>query len=372
MRHLEKNFRVLEGAVPYHGAMGFLDRAVVFSLSRLPPARAHDWACGALRLASSRRWALRLLRRLFAPREALPCQRLGLEFPSILGLASGFDRDASLLPALGALGFGHLEVGSLSSSCHRATPDPNLFLDRSQKALGYGQTRGMPGDSQVLAQLSRAYAACPKGASLAFPETMDRSSRDDFFALAVRISRSADFLTLVPAPFSAFGESPWLHPVRLGKALRELAPHLECPLLVKLPPATLAGPLLELAQASLESGAQGWVLGGGIPKSQVPPLKRRGNPDGWVTGRPATLPTLQAVEAVRRRFGLGPLVVASGGILEGADVLRAVRRGADLVQIYSALVLRGPSVVSQLTRETQREMRRLGIPHLEDLRGVDL
>jgi dihydroorotate dehydrogenase len=99
---------------------------------------------------------------------------------------------------------------------------------------------------------------------------------------------------------------------------------------------------------------------------------RIGTVHGHFSGPPLLEGTLQRVRLLRRLFGPRPVLIGSGGIFHGRDALALIRAGADLIQIFTALVYRGPSAPGSIGRELAREMRRLGVRSLSAIRGMDI
>ena len=356
--------------------MGITDQLFVRSLRLFGPKRAHSIASWLLKEASTRRWAKRFIRWKFDPTNIqIPCRFLDYDLASPIGLGAGFDLDGSLLPALGCLGFGAIETGSLQPRTYLDYLDPGLFVDYRLKLLGYNFSLGSSDWKEAAHQISRAYTRGIRGANIAVGQgsiaNVDKHF-EEVIEMATVLTKGIDYLT-IHTGFSAFErENILLDPLQLRKFLRVLSPRLDCPFLVKLPLGLDHKKFLHLAKVALEGKAAGWILGGALPKEYVPHLKLRRDKTFQVSGQPIRESSMQAITLLRSEFGLKPALVASGGIQSGKDLVQAIRLGADFVQVYSSLILRGPGIVKMMHKEARREMNHLGVKHIEDLRGIDL
>lgn len=348
--------------------MGILFHAIRFALFRLPPEEAHALALRAATAASRRRWVRNLVAWAYATEEPLLRTRcMGCDFPTPIGLAAGFDPDAQAIPLLAALGFGHLEIGGV-------TPRPSLGcqaprVGRIADGAGLWYQPGQPsGGPEVAARnLGRIYPGVPVGANLVArgplagegPEVMLEEVAETARVLAPIASHLTLTATVPGLPIGGFDD-----PGRLAAAVARILDRVEppCPpILVKLHHGMPAEQVDGLAASAMAAGATGLVLGSGSPGR-----------DGRVACGPALLEqTLNAVRRARRRLGPAAVLVASGGITSGIDALRAITAGADLVQILSALVYRGPAAPGLIAREMAREMRRRGARTLTSLRDAE-
>lgn len=349
--------------------MGLLFHAIRFALFRLPSEEAHALALRAAGAASRRRWVRNLIAWAYATEEPLLRTRcMGCDFPTPIGLAAGFDPDAVAVPLLAALGFGHLEIGGV-------TPRPSLGrkaprLGRIPDGAGLWYEPGQPSRGPEIAtrNLGRIYPGVPVGANLIGrgplagegPDVMIDEVAETARVLAPIASHITLNSTVPGLPIGGFDD-----PGRLAAAVARILDRVEppCPpVLVKLPHGLPPERMDGLAASAVGAGAAGLVLGGGAPEK-----------DGRVSCGPALLEqTLSAVRRARRRLGPTAVLIACGGITSGSDALRAVGAGADLVQILSALVYRGPGAPGLIAREMAREMRKRGARTLTSLRDAEV
>lgn len=368
--------------------MGLPFRLVRSMLFRLPPDEAHELVLRAAEAAGRRRWVRRLLSWCYRnewPTLATRC--MGTDFSSPLGLAAGFDPDARAVTTLASLGFGHLEVGSVLPSPWAGPPAPRMLRPSGLTGLVHRQGGPSAGVLAVARALGRAYPGAPLGVNVAgrglLPGETEADLVGDLTATCIALAPVATYLTLstcLPGLARRRGlESPEL----LGELVSGVVARLPAPrprVLVKLAGDLPLEVLEELAGAALAAGADGLVQGGArrdlaeLPEGVRERLAalRPELPEAAFSGPDLLEGTVVRVRHLREIFGPRPVLVACGGIFTGADVLRVVRAGADLVQILTALVWRGPAAPSLICRELAHELHRAGVRTLTALRGQDL
>ncbi len=291
----------------------------------------------------------------------------GVRFPSPLGLAAGFDKSARAVPALSALGFGHVEIGSVSVDPSAGNPRPRLFRVPAERAIVVNY--GVPNDgaSVVAARLAAAAAAVPVGVNVVStnrgggePES-DEAVIGDYVAAVRRLESSGAYVCLnLSCPNTRDGRGFFADRARL-RALLDALGAVARPLFIKVAP--FEGP------ADLDS-----LLGAvaGSPVAGFSVNLAPGNPfglPGAVSGPPCAAAAERTVAELYRAGGYP--VIGSGGVFTAADAYRMVRRGASLVQLYTALVYEGPGVVPRITRGLSDLLARDGLSSVSEAVGVD-
>jgi dihydroorotate dehydrogenase len=330
-------------------------------LFRLDPERAHALSLVALQVMGSVP-PLRAAQRLVTPRVEDPVEALGLRFPNRVGLAAGYDKDARALFGLAALGFGHLEIGTVTPRPQAGNPRPRLFRlveDRSViNRLGFPSR----GAAYVAARLGRRPTGVVVGVNVGKQrETPVDGALDDYLHLLETFAPLADYLTVnVSSP-----NTPGLRRLESGEELARLlapllrrrdelavvgpVPRRRTPLLVKLSPDLAADDLDAAVDAALGAGVDGIVATNTTLSrsgARSPLAGEGGGLSGALLAERSTAALARVAERVRGRA----LVVGAGGVM-GAEEGRAKRAaGAELVQLYSGLVYRGPGLVGETAR----------------------
>jgi len=347
-----------------------LARLAVACLRLLPPERAHR---AALRLAG-----IPLLRPRPAPEDPILASRVfGLDFPNPLGLAAGFDKDAEVPDAMLSLGFGFVEIGTVTPLPQPGNPRPRLFRLSEDRALvnrlGFN-SGGLAPVTERLAARGRARGIV--GANIG----RNKESADavaDYVQGVKALARYADYLAInVSSP-----NTPGLRALQSAEALDVLLAAIEKaraeagghrpPILLKLAPDLAPEDCRDIVRVALARGLDGLILGN-TTLARPPELKSRYRLEaGGLSGPPLlALSTHVLAELYRLSEGRIP-IVGVGGIASGADAYAKIRAGASLVALYTALVYEGPGLVGRIKAELARLLRRDGYARVADAVGAD-
>ena len=314
-------------------------------LFRLPPERAQSVAEAAL--------AARVVWRGLGPRigvrdEALSTSVAGIPLANPVGLAPGYDKQCRYLESLGHLGFGYVVGGTVTPDPRPGNPKPRVLRYPERESLV--NSMGFPSDglAAVVRRLQRQERR-PTPVFVSIAALNDEGFQRCHGALEPLV----DAVELNISSPNTQGLREFQEPQRLRLLLDRLNEHRRKPLFVKLPGysddqgeercVALVGPCVE-------AGVDGVTASNTLPV--VEPRLASGT--GGLSGREIFPSMLRAVAAVRREAGHKLAVHACGGIFTGEDAWRALRAGADTVQLYTALVYRGPFVVREICLELAR------------------
>jgi dihydroorotate dehydrogenase len=336
---------------------------------RVDPERMHRAAIG-VGAAMSRSAAGRMIARSWnAQFDVLRVSAMGLRFRNPIGLAAGFDKGGRLYHVIADIGFGHMEIGSISSRPWRGNPSPTLLRLPQDWGLINRPGLNSEGADVVFERLRGARFEIPVGINLvktADPDIAGEAAVRDYLDAVVRFYPRGDFITLnLSCPNTAEGRT-FEDPEILGQFLEgirqldgTLAVHGRKPLLVKLSPDLDDSILYEILTLARAYGIAGCVIGNTTTRRQTlttpkQVLDRFGF--GGLSGRPLK-PYIQemvgkAVASTPRDF----LVIAAGGV--GCDpgkhpaqeVWEYLEQGASLVQVHTGLIYRGPGLAGMINR----------------------
>ena len=317
-------------------------------LFALPPETAHGAALAALRAAGT-------LPRL-APRPR-DLEILGLRFPNRVGVAAGLDKDGVAAAGLARLGFGFVEIGTVTPRPQPGNPRPRLFRLTEDLALINRMGFNSAGAAAVAANLARVRNRIdvPVGVNIGKNRaTPAGDAAGDYAACLAAIYDVADYLTVNLSSPNTPGLRDLQSATRAHALIAELVAvrdrlGVTKPILVKLAPDLAPADLEESAQAVLAAGADGFVA---VNTTVARPAALR-SPNAGRTGGLSGVPLLpRAMDTVRRLracVGPDPAIIGVGGIATHADVAAMRAAGADLVQVYTALVYAGPQLAGELT-----------------------
>jgi len=338
----------------------FYERAVRPALFRLDSELAHELGLAAMRTLGRVPPACRLLEwRHRLPAAARPIEAFGLRFPNAVGLAAGFDKNGRAWPAAAALGFGHVEIGTLTAHSQPGNPRPRMFRYPAQQAVI--NRMGFNNDgAEVVAQRLAGYPGpgqrrIPLGINLGKSKItpIDEAVRDYLVSYRA-LAPLADYLVInVSSP-----NTPGLRELQDEARLRELLGALtqanrspdvrRVPLLLKIAP-DLDFPQVDAVLAVItEFGLDGLI-------ATNTTLARPGRfadvkQDGGLSGAPLRHRSTAIINYVVRATAGRLPVIGVGGITDIASAAEKLDAGARLVQVYTGMIYRGPFFAAQLAR----------------------
>ncbi|HEV7717035.1 MAG TPA: quinone-dependent dihydroorotate dehydrogenase [Steroidobacteraceae bacterium] len=324
-------------------------------LFRLDPERAQSVALAALSVRH----------RLGLARDRAPgtgaVELFGLRFTNRIGLAAGFDKSARHIDALGELGFGFIEVGTVTPRAQPGNPAPNLFRLVEDGALINRMGFNNEGVEQVARRLeARRYRGiCGVNIGKNADTPIEQSSRDYVECLRA-VYGTADYVTVNISSPNTRGLRSLQGAAELPALLAELSEAREqlqsshagkrLPLLLKLSPDLSAADLDRIAPQLLASAFDG-VLATNTTIGRPAFLRSRfAAEEGGLSGRPLQPLSLATIAGLRARLGAQYPIIGIGGISSVAHAQAAIGAGADLLQVYTGLVYEGPGLIKRLRR----------------------
>jgi dihydroorotate dehydrogenase len=337
-------------------------------------------ALGAIEHAPPLRAALRAS--LGKPDPRLAVGAMGLTFPSPIGLAGGFDKNALRPRALAALGFGFLELGTVTAQAQAPNAAPNMFRLPEDRAivnrLGFPNA-GAPAVCARIARLARSEIGVPVGVSIGKSRAVSLDPIEgaiaDYVTSFREAKRVADFVVVnVSSPntkdLRAMQGADVAHALLAELTRANTEPRV--PVLLKVAP-DLSDADLEALLAVVEEAKLDGVVATNTTIARAglstPPHRVEAIGAGGLSGPPLRARALEVVSRVRARLGKGPTVVGVGGIERAEDVIALVRAGADLAQMYTGFVYGGPFVARSIARDLSRRMDEAGARSVADLAG---
>ncbi|MFT4235994.1 MAG: quinone-dependent dihydroorotate dehydrogenase [Microbacterium sp.] len=325
-------------------------------LTRFTPETAHHLGMTAIRVLGSKplAWAVRAATR---PDEALRVRALGLDFPSPFGMAAGFDKNVVGVAGLDALGFGHVEVGTLTAVPQPGNPRPRLFRLVDDRAfvnrMGFNND-GAEAAARHLAKLRRGGAVV--GVNIGKSRVVAvEDALDDYVTSATILAPLADYLAVnVSSP-----NTPGLRGLQAVETLRPLLEAVkdaagDTPLLVKIAPDLPDDEVEAITVLAREIGLAGLIATNttisrdGLTSD---PLTVVNAGEGGLSGAPLEQRSLEVLHLVRRAVPDPEFCVISvGGVQTAADVRERLDAGATLVQGYTEFIYSGPFWAAHINR----------------------
>ena len=345
-------------------------RLVFPALSRLDPETAHDRTLAALEMAQSNQAGRSVLKALAGTIPDKPVNIGSLRFPNALGVAAGFDKDARVAAGLALLGFGHIEVGTLTPRPQAGNPRPRIFRLPSDGALI--NRMGFPnGGVEAAVPRLRELAESPRdfvvGVSLGKQKETDLANAvNDYVTVMRAVYPYSDYLAVnISSP-----NTPGLRELQGGRYLEELLRGLgeengrmaaanktaARPMWVKVAPDLALAELDEILSTLLGVGIDGIIIANTT-------LARDGLLDpaqaeaGGLSGHPLRSRSTTLIAHVHRQTGGALPIIGVGGVTTAADVREKLDAGASVVQLYTAMVYHGPGLAGRILRDLNRPDR---------------
>ncbi len=328
-------------------------------LFQLDAETGHEVGLAALRAAQPiPGWVALGVRRSREIDRYLARPLLGTTFPNPIGLAAGFDKDGRAVRGLAALGFGFVEIGTVTPLPQPGNPRPRMFrhpkLRTLQNALGFNN-RGMAAMVAALTALERlGPPPVPLGINLGKNKATPQSQAiDDYETLLRGLERFADYLVINLSSPNTPGLRDLQNETFLAELFRRAEGITKKPILVKISPDLPPAAAAELATASLDLGAAGLIATNTtIDYDLIPGCEPRGGLSGRIL-RDRSFATLQAIAPRIRDRGV---LISVGGIDSSEEALRRLDAGAHLVQLYTGMVFEGPGLPRRMAREMAARM----------------
>ncbi len=334
------------------------------ALFGLDAERAHRIGMEAL-AAYSRICRVNLPAADAARHPALRRPAFGLDFPNPLGLAAGFDKDAEAVGAWQSLGFGFVEVGTVTAHPQPGNPRPRLFRlpedDAILNRLGFNNLGAAAAAERIASERLRGRVRVPLGVNIGKSKLVENErAAEDYLESFSRVADVADYVTVnVSSP-----NTPGLRDLQTEEQLARLLDALveanakrkvPRPLLLKLAPDLDDAGALSCAETAVQRGLAGLI----IANTTISRAGLRGRvPDGpgGISGRPLFERSTALLRLIHERYGGRIVLVGVGGIMEPANAIEKLRAGAALIQVYTGFVYGGPGFPRRVLRRIAEEM----------------
>ncbi|HXC19995.1 MAG TPA: quinone-dependent dihydroorotate dehydrogenase [Steroidobacteraceae bacterium] len=321
-------------------------------LTRLDPETAHDLGLAGLR------WFEPLWPELKVP-PSLSVLSLGLEFAHPLGLAAGFDKNGDYLDALGALGFSHIELGTVTPRPQPGNPKPRMFRVANSCALINRMGFNNKGVDHLIARLSRSRFRGIRGISIGKNfDTPLENAQDDYLACLRKVYDCADYVAVnVSSPNTAR-----LRELQAGDGLQRIVGSLleerhalqarfakKVPLLVKVAPDLSEEQISVLARNLKNLGVDGVIATNTSTDLTVVGSAAVAH-QGGLSGAPLHPRSVRVISQLRAELGTSFPIIGVGGIVNADSALGMLRAGANLLQVYTGFAYRGAALLEEILR----------------------
>lgn len=322
-------------------------------LFRLSPERAHAVALNGLDVAQR----LGVLGAFSSKADPLPIKVMGLDFPNPVGLAAGLDKNADHLNALGALGFGFIEVGTVTPLAQPGNPKPRMFRLPEHQAIINRMGFNNEGLAHMLECVDRRSYRGILGINVGKnKDTPNEESESDYRKGISAVYTRADYITVnVSSP-----NTPGLRDLQFGDSLKSLLyaikdEQLKCqahfgryvPIAVKIAPDMDDEGVRFVACALKEAELDGVIATNTTISRDAVAGHQHANEAGGLSGAPVRDASLRVIQGLYAELGDELPIIGVGGITDGHSAAQKIRAGAKLVQLYTGFIYRGPELISE-------------------------
>jgi dihydroorotate dehydrogenase len=353
-------------------------------LFRLPPESAHELALRSLSFALGAEWTRKLAARRYQQASCEQLRRFNLSFRNPVGLAAGFDKNGRGAQGLAALGFGFIEVGTVTHLPQPGNPRPRLFRLPQDRALINRLGFNNDGAAAVAAHLSLHRPDCVLGINLGKSRAVSlEHAVEDYLASFELVQHLADYITInVSSPNTpALRELQRAEPLALlleaiQQRNREMASRgarrQPVPLLVKIAPDLSERELESIVEVSLRTKVDGIIATNTTTsrahlKTSEAEVAACG--DGGLSGKPLRSRSTAVVAALHRLTCGRLTIIGVGGIFNARDAWEKICAGASLVQLYTGFVYEGVGVLREINEGLAEYLRRDGFRSLDEAVG---
>ena len=324
------------------------ESAIHSLLLRMDPETAHSLAMSGLRRLQQVAPALQRFERQHRMVDSRLVQEIwGRQFLNPIGLAAGFDKDALAVPALAAMGFGFLEVGTVTPKPQAGNPRPRLFRHRELRSLQNAMGFNNAGMESLRRRLAETWPPpVPIGVNIGKNRQTELSTAaEDYRVLVRHLKATADYFVVnISSP-----NTPGLRDLQQSDAVARLLEvcqeETDTPVLVKLSPDMEDQAAADLAHVAVDGGAAGLVLTNTTVDYELVPDAQ---PVGGLSGRVLRRRSLELLNVVASEVFGRCVLISVGGIESATDAYTRLRAGAHLVQIYTALIYGGSRLVREI------------------------
>ncbi len=288
----------------------------------------------------------------------VPTKVMGIDFPNPVGLAAGLDKNGECIPAFGAMGFGFVEVGTVTPRPQPGNDKPRIFRLVEQNAIINRMGFNNKGVDYLVDQVRKANFKGVLGINIGKnKDTAEENAKDDYIACMHKVYNHADYITVnISSP-----NTPGLRSLQYGDALNELLSALKeeqkslakqygkyVPVAVKIAPDLSAEEVKDIAQCLIANEIDGVIATNTTLSREGVEGSEHGHQQGGLSGAPVKDKSTQVIRLLSTELDGKLPIIGVGGIASAADAKEKLAAGASLVQVYTGFIYQGPELVKDI------------------------
>ena len=344
-------------------------RKIIF---KLDPENAHKITENLLILAQATPFVLEKLALRFCVADSrLQTSVCGMDFYNPVGLAAGFDKNATMTKGLLSLGFGHIELGTITPKPQDGNPKPRLFRFVAENSIQNAMGFNNDGASAILRRVSRIYPfAVPLGINIGKNKiTEPEKALFDYKKLVSNFKGVGDYFAVnLSSP-----NTPNLRDLQneefVHSLFSELAKQSNKPIFLKISPDMQIDSMLRVCECAIKGGAAGIIA----TNTTIDYALLKGARDfGGISGMALKKKSREVFSILSENFFGKTALISVGGINDGDEAYERIKLGANLVQIYSAMIFEGPALVSEINKGILARLQEDGFKNINEAVGKSL
>jgi len=312
-----------------------------------------------------------LIEKNFVDDEILHQKIWGLEFKNPIGVAAGFDKNATMIQAWPALGFGWGEIGAVTPKAQEGNEKPRAWRHIEYEAVQNAYGFNNDGVEVIKNRLKKIYPfILPIGANIGKNKTTkEENAIDDYKILVKELNDVVDFFVVNISSPNTPGLRDLLNEEFIKNLFKELKNLTKKPILIKFSPDMEDDFIRNLANISVLAGADGIIVTNTTINYD---LVNSNIKKGGISGKPLASRSFEVLKIVANEvFGKVP-IISVGGIDSAEEAYKRIRYGASLLQLYTAIIYKGPSIVGEINRGLIELLKKDGFNHISEAIGVDI
>lgn len=337
-------------------------------LFRMDPERVHDRFIAFGKVLGRNRIGRRLTKSFFSYQHPMLEQEIcGIRFGNPIGLAAGFDKNAELTDILPSVGFGFMEVGSITGESCTGNPKPRLWREPDKKSLRVYYGLKNDGAEAIAERLKNEKFEVPVGVSIAktnSPVTVDtQEGIKDYLKAARAFEDIGDYITINISCPNAYGGEPFSDPERLEQLLSAYRDTgIKKPTFIKIAAISDTRELDAILDVGEKYGVDGYICTN---------LKKQANEKGGLSGKAVQHDSDDMVSHVYKKFQGKRIVIGTGGVFTAEDAYRKIKNGASLVQLITGMIYEGPQRIGEINHGLVRLLKADGYTSISEVVGVE-
>lgn len=311
-----------------------------------------------------------IVRVLFNYQDKILEQRIyGIKFRNPIGLSAGFDKNAELVSIMEDVGFGFVEVGSVTARACSGNSGIRLKRVLDKKGIWVNLGLNNDGADEIEKRLNGRKFKIPFGVSIARTNckeaALEKEGIKDYVYSFGVLQDVGDYITLNISCPNSYGGQPFSEPKRYEKLLKKITPKkIRKPIFVKLSPDLDNGKLDKIIEISMKYGISGFICSNLTKKGEVS--------SGGFSGKIVEDKSNQLLEYVYRKTKGECVLIGAGGIFSAEDAYRKIRLGANLVQLITGMIFKGPALIGEINYDLTRLLKRDGFKNIGEFVGKDV